>query len=302
MRSRIMLWSAISSFFFFLLFFPSSVISQEVPSKDCVSPNIGVLRYVPAGRFQRDDKVQNISVISSSYRMSQHEITRSQFKTIMGIDPGDPRVSSGTSDPVQMVNWYHAIAFCNKLSLIEGLTPVYKVSGVDFTTLTYGKIPLANNADWNAVEADWSANGYRLPTVMEWMWAAMGALPDEQSGSINTSGYAKEFSGSSISNKISDYVWDYLTSDLKSAPVGTKLANELGLYDLSGNISEWCWDRDGMYPSGTLYDYRGADSGKDRIVAGGSWSNTSFECAINSRFPVGPDVRDFLIGFRVIRP
>ena len=124
---------------------------------------------------------------------------RTQFSAIMGTDPSDIAYSNFVTDPVQKVNWYHAIAFCNKLSIAEGLTPAYTVSGVDFSTLAYASVPIGDNATWNAATCNWSANGYRLPTEMEWMWAAMGADQDSQSDSmssgVNVTGYAKTFAG-----------------------------------------------------------------------------------------------------------
>lgn len=105
---------------------------------------------VPAGRFQRDEKATNISVITQPCRMSQHEITRAQFLAIMGADPSGTGFSSGTTDPVQITNWYHAIAFCNKLSLAEGLSPVYAVVGVNHSTLAYAKA-FAGSTGSNAI-------------------------------------------------------------------------------------------------------------------------------------------------------
>ena len=131
--------------------------------------------------------------------MSQYDITRAQFLTVMGVDPSDAGYSTGMTDPVQMVNWYHAIAFCNKLSIAEGLTPVYTVTGVNFATLTFGDIPsaLSYNAVWDAAVATWTNNGYRLPTQMEWMWAAMGATSGSgYVGPTYLTGYGKLFAGS----------------------------------------------------------------------------------------------------------
>ena len=89
---------------------------------DITSPNIGLLKVVPAGSFQRDSTVTNISTVTTAFRMSEKEITRAQFLDIMGTDPSYAIYSTGTDDPVQTTNWYHAIAFCNKLSIAEGLT------------------------------------------------------------------------------------------------------------------------------------------------------------------------------------
>ncbi len=265
---------------------------------------------VPAGRFQRDLTGTNISVITRPYGMSQYEITRAQFLAIMGFDPTLIMYSSGTNDPVQRVNWYHAIAFCNKLSLAEGLEPVYGVSGItDWAGLAYSSVPITDNADWNAATAAWSNNGYRLPTEMEWMWAAMGAPLDGQGGGTNITGYTKAFAGSTGSNAIGDYaVYGYnshqagATTTQRSNPAGSKLANELGLYDMSGNAWEWCWDwYDHPYPVDTITDYSGAESGTYRTRRGGSWNIPAPAAAISARsspFPYGQNNDG---GFRVVR-
>jgi len=292
----------------------SGVVTAVFPATgdgSYTSANIGTLKYVPAGRFQRD--ATNISVITQPYRMSQHEITRAQFSALLTTDPSDTTYSSGTSDPVQMTNWYHAIAFCNKLSIAEGLEPVYSVTvgstPVDWSALTYGNIPTADNADWNAATATWTNNGYRLPTEMEWMWAAMGAPADGQGGGTNTTGYAKAFAGSTGSNAIGSYaVFGYNTGQAgattteRSNPVASKTANELGLYDMSGNVWEWTWDWHAAYPTGTQTDYRGAASGSARVIRGGSWSSDASGCTVANRGNVNPYHRYYYFGFRVVRP
>jgi len=272
------------------------------------SPNVGTMIYVPTGTFQRDATATNLSTVSA-FRMSRYEITRAQWTAVTGWpDPSEVTYSSGTNDPVQMVNWYNVITFCNKLSLLEGLTPVYAVSGVNFSTLTYAEIPTSSNANWNEATANWAANGYRLPTEMEWMWAAMGADLSNP-GVTNTTGYAKEFAGSTGSNSIGDYaVFGYNTSETgrtttqRSNPVGSKLPNELGFHDLSGNIWEWNWDWYGTYPTGTVTDYRGPASGPYRVLRGGNWSGSASYCAVANRSTYSPYDRFALIGFRVVRP
>jgi formylglycine-generating enzyme required for sulfatase activity len=283
-----------------------TVTTATISTGDYISANIGTLKYVPAGSFQRNATATNISTISTAFHMSQYEITRAQFLAIMGTDPSDIPNSSGTSDPVQMVNWYHAIAFCNKLSIAEGLTPVYSVSGINFTILTYPDIPTTSDTTWNAATADWSANGYRLPTEMEWEWAAMGAT----SGFGYTSptyltGYEKLFAGSNGTNLVGDYAWTVENSTVTTHPVGTKLPNELGLYDMSGNVAEWCWDWYAPYPSGSLTSDsdagRGAASGTTRILRGGTWVFHADNVWVATRGVSLPDYETVDNGFRVVR-
>jgi len=282
---------------------------------DYTSPTIGTLKYVPAGSFKRYRTPTDISRISTAFRVSQYEITREQFAAILGTDPSDVRYSSGTTDPVQMASWYQAIAFCNKLSLAERLTPVYTVTGVDFASLTYADIPTTWDTTWNTVTATLTNNGYRLPTHMEWMWAAIGATSDRTNGytgiGTNTTGYKKAFAGSTGSNAIGDYaVFGYDESDIgrtttkRTNPVGSKTAgaNELGLYDMSGNVWEWTWDWQGDVPDGALLDYQGPAKSWSRVYCGGAWKGLLFSCNVDYSSARGPEFQSEDIGFRVVRP
>ena len=268
---------------------------------------------VPAGSFQRDGTARNISVITKPYSLSKYQITRQQFKDIMGTDPS--YVFNGDNDgnlPVQQVNWYHAIAFCNKLSLLEGLTPAYTVSGVsNWANLAFTSIPTDDyDTNWDAATCNWNATGYRLPTEMEWMWAAMGADQDARAGAmqggINRTGYTKGYAGSieegSAQVNIGDYVWYTSNSSIKTHPVGEKLPNELGLYDMSGNVWEWCWDWRGDYPSSAETDYHGPASGSYRVYRGGSWNYSASNCSVAYRYFHYPYFRYNFYGFRILRP
>ncbi len=263
------------------------------------------LAFVPAGRFTRDSDPGNVSVIRSGFRISRHEITRSQYLAVMGIDPSNTMYSSGLDDPVQTVNWYQAIAFANRLSAADGLEPAYRVSGVDFAKLAFRDIPTGADARWDSAKVDWKASGYRLPTELEWTWAAMGATgsPD------------KPFAGSANGNDIASYaVYGNYGDDPgrtrahRSNPVGSKLPNELGLYDMSGNIWEWCWDWYGEYPTGEVVSDdpdgrgRGPTTGKARVCRGGSWSREASYCAVSNRRSLEPHIAYIYFGFRVARP
>jgi formylglycine-generating enzyme required for sulfatase activity len=181
------------------------------------------------------------------------------------------------------------------------------VSGVpvDWSILTYTDVPTTFNDDWNAATVSWTNNGYRLPTEMEWMWAAMGAPADGQGGGVNTTGYTKAFAGTKagVVNIIGDYVWYSANSGTKTHASGTKTENELGLFDMSGNAFEWCWDGYvSNYLAGTLIDYRGPDNyGLYRVLRSGGFASSADQCTIAYRTYSGPNSQVGSVGLRVVR-
>jgi formylglycine-generating enzyme required for sulfatase activity len=279
--------------------------------------NAGVLALVavPGGTFQLDSTASDLMTVSG-FSMSRYPVTRTQFTTVMGQDPTYTPQSSGMNDPVQGLRWFGAIAFCNRLSLAEGLTPVYSVSvggvPVDFATLTYSQIPTQGIdpawGDWVNATAAWGNDGYRLPTEMEHMWAMMGGPADSCPGDIvggqNTGGYKKGYSGSSEANggqtNLGLYAWYTDNSGHTTNPVGSKLPNELGLYDLSGNVSEWCWDAWGdSLPTGSQTDYQGPARLSGWVVRVCDFNGSAAGCKVASRGGYGDASGG--IGFRVVR-
>jgi formylglycine-generating enzyme required for sulfatase activity len=243
--------------------------------------------YIHPGSFQRDTDPQNISVITKGYWVGETEVTQELFSAVMGINPS--YFNDNPKLPVECVNWYDAITFCNKLSILDGKDPVYSVEVItDWAGLKYEDIPSENStsvqdAPWIAATEHFNRNGYRLPTQTEWTWAAMGANKATQP---NRTDYSKMFAGSTGSNSASDYAWHGPlgakgNSDSKTHEVKTKLPNELGIYDMNGNVQEWCWDRGPnfyMFSSGRLTDYRGRNieedgtsQGKGRMLKGRSY-------------------------------
>lgn len=173
----------------------------------------------------------------NSFYIGKYEVTfdeYDEFCTATGRnEPKSPLWGRGQR-PVMNVSWYDAVDYCNWLSEKEGLAPVYSGQG-------------------DSVVYDFRAGGYRLPTEQEWEFAARGGLESR--------GYL--YSGS---NMINSAAWYYNNSGNRPRLVGQKGANELGLYDMSGNVAEWCWDMYGSYqPGGTT------KTGGERVIRGGSW-------------------------------
>jgi formylglycine-generating enzyme required for sulfatase activity len=244
--------------------------------------------------------------------VSETEVTQQLWQAVMGTNPsyfdgstgGSPAKDTPAGEtqnrrPVEKVNWYAAIAFCNKLSLADGRDIVYTVTGVsNWNSVT---IPVADDANWNNATMNTAKNGYRLPTATEWMWAAMGA---ERIAQPNTTGYTKAFAGSTGSNSKGDFVWHRDNSNSRTHEVGKKVANELGLLDMSGNVREWCWDRhEETYPPGTLTDYKGSGASSYRMCLGGSWDNngtSSYHSVSKLDDKVYSDMSVDDLGFRVV--
>ncbi len=207
-------------------------------------------------------------VTISSFYIDKYELTQSGYQAVMGENPS--HFSGNLDRPVEQVSWFNAIEYCNRRSVLEGLTPCYSYS-------TYGTNPDDWPSGWNTrysnhtnVNCNWTANGYRLPTEMEWMFAAKGGNQSQ--------GYT--YSGS---NTIADVAWYYSNSGSRTHDVGEKTANELGTFDMSGNVWEWVWDIYGSYPSGSQTNPTGANSGSYRVLRGGSWLYGADYCTVSGR-------------------
>ncbi|MBQ9238502.1 MAG: SUMF1/EgtB/PvdO family nonheme iron enzyme [Treponema sp.] len=243
--------------------------------------------------------------LSEDFLMSNHEVTQGEWKAVFGEDATDnPSRFTGDNLPVENVNWYMAIAYCNKLSRREGLTPCYTVNGIteaDWDTLSFSDVvsrASADNDDWSDVDCNWNATGYRLPTEAEWEYAARGGIADTDKN---------VWAGTTDGTKLGEYAWYSANSGDKTHEVMTKLPNGYGLYDMSGNVREWCWNWNGGYPDDGVTDPKGNPSGTTRSTRGGSFINTienSAHCHMLVAWGGGsydPKNGYERLGFRVVR-
>ena len=210
---------------------------------------------VEGGTFNREGN----RVTVSDFYIGKTEVTQAQYQAVMGTNPSHFK---GNNLPVESVTWFNAIEFCNKLSEMQELQKVYTISGTNVTS-------------------NWNANGYRLPTEAEWEFAARGGIKASK-GFFG--GYKYEYSGS---NNVGDVAWYSSNSGSKTQPVGTKQPNELGIYDMSGNVWEWCWD---WYTEGT-----------NRVLRGGSWISNDGLLRCANRYDNYPYNANYNVGFRLSR-
>ena len=240
--------------------------------------------FVSGGTLPQSSGLVGISV--ADFRIGKYEVSWSEWQEVRAwaVNNGysdlaetatderqkSPGFSSSGSFPVVEVNWYDVVKWCNAKSEMEGLNPIYQVDGLIYKTGQ--SAPTVNNA----------ANGYRLPTEAEWEWAARGGLDSE--------GYT--YSGSNNLRSVGWY-WDNSIGAFVDFwdgrgiwPIGRKSPNEIGIYDMTGNVWEWCFD---------------AELLSARRLRGGAWDNNTATCQVSYRYSREPTDRLNGIGFRLAR-
>jgi formylglycine-generating enzyme required for sulfatase activity len=195
-----------------------------------------------------------------SLYMDRTEVTQAEYYAVMQALPAPLKLYTY---PVYYVSWLNAVEYCNRRSLLDGYQPCYSFAG-------YGSDPLDWPADYgseadqhNLISCDWTADGYRLPTEMEWLFAFIGG---------NQTHYY-EYSGS---DKWFEVSWCNGNSGYAVHPVAGLIANELGLHDMSGNLWEWCWD----YRQDDKDNAYGKEiKGSGRSLRGGAWNTDPGTCS-----------------------
>jgi formylglycine-generating enzyme required for sulfatase activity len=241
--------------------------------------------FVEGGTF--NNGVSDVTL--DSYYISKYEFTQAQRYWATG-ETSSYGFGGGPLHPVYNVTWLKAIAACNLLSAQQGLSSCYTLGAWGSDPNNWPQGYSTDQSYHNLVQCDWSANGYRLPTEMEWEFAARG-------GNLSN-GYT--YSGG---NNASAVAWYYYNSGSYpiSHQVGTKSANELGLHDMSGNVGEFVWDKYGDLPENPQTNPTGAVASSFRVHRGGHFSSGTDYITVSFRSNVDPQNNYHTIGFRVCR-
>jgi len=264
-------------------------MNRIAPGVFTMGQNDGLPTWSPAPERQ--------VTLTRGFHMAIHPVTQEQFYAVMGANPS--HFSSNPAEgeeqrrrPVERVNWYHAIAFANRLSILQGLEPVYSIEGMsntDADAWLYANVPTTNNATWNAVTANWGASGFRLPTEAEWEFSARA-------------GTDTQWSFGDTDDDIDYYAWTNRNAGGMTQEVGQLEPNAWGLHDMHGNVWELTWDRWGTPGTDAETDPTGPAAGVSRVPRGGSWHNAPENARSAIRCSGLPGVRLYGLGFRVVRP
>lgn len=224
---------------------------------------------IPGGWFIMGDKQGEIDekpheVYMDSFYIDKYLVTQEEYEKVMGENTARWK---GKKNPVEQVRWSDAVKYCNARSRLEGLQPCY------------------NLKTW---ECNFTANGYRLPTEAEWEYACRANTKTSYSFGDNP-------------NKLENYAWFKENAGGRPRPVGQKLPNPWGLYDMYGNIWEWCNDfyKVDYYQESPKANPKGPQTGDNKVLRGGSWDSPADQCRSSYRYNEVPGYTDICFGYDI---
>ena len=246
--------------------------------------------FVQGGKYQpsfADEEKEVFDIEVCKYPTTQ--------KMWIEVMESNPSKFKGDNKPVEKINWWQALDYCNKLSEKYGLEPVYDLSksaqGILMIKELGGEIVYPDVANFKNTE------GFRLPTEVEWEWFARGGQTAIDQGTFDNT-----YSGSNNINEVAWYYENSGGSKGATQDVGLKKPNQLGLYDCTGNVWEWCYDTTENIENGKSYIYKAFDSSNIyRRLKGGSWFNNFKKCAVLVCENYQVTNSSYVIGFRLVR-
>jgi len=267
-------------FIILVLSLAGTVTAQSLVPNNFVKIESGTFNMgSPASEQQRgDNESPQHQVTVSAFYMGKDLVMQNDYQELMGSNPSKFR---GWNMPVERVTWFDAVEYCNKLSQKEGLNPAYTINGTGNSRTVI----------WNR-----DANGYRLPTEAEWEYACRAGTTTPFSTGNNITTDQANYDGNYPYSNYARGQWREKTTNVGSFP-----ANAWGLFDMHGNVFEWCWDWYGIYESSPQTDPIGAESGSYRVLRGGSWFDNGRYIRSANRNSSSPFLRSHSVGFRLVR-